>query len=441
MLGALLGAAPATRAQTVGTIELGTLGGSWSDATALNDSGQVVGTSAISSDAEQHAFSWTQAGGMVDLGVPVGGVGSFARDVNANGQIVGGTTAPSGFCKIAVSWTEAAGSVLIYNDCSHGLAVNGSGQVMGFKYGWMSPAAFLWTEAGFIWGEDSYVPAAVNESGQVVGTRSCYRGCPARALLSTLAGGTIDLGTLGGSYAKAGSVNNGGQVVGSSAMAGDAQEHAFLWTPADGMMDLGTLGGTRSAALAVSDNGQVVGWSTTAGDAVQHAFSWTREGGMRDLTPDATWAQAYAVNDGGQVVGSSTADPTRGSGYRYFSWKQWKQADRTIDLGLSGAWGPNELRPSSLNGNGQVVGKTDSGRAFLWTPIDVVKATYSQGSLRVEVASVLGPASALEVSGYGAMTWKANQTRWTFNYTLQTPPGRITVCGVEACASAPVLAE
>ena len=47
-------------------VDLGTLGGTYSAATALNDGGQVVG---ISDDRRwpNHAFSWTQAGGMVDL--------------------------------------------------------------------------------------------------------------------------------------------------------------------------------------------------------------------------------------------------------------------------------------------------------------------------------------------------------------------------------------
>ena len=48
-------------------IDLGTLGGASSGAEAVNDSGQVVGGSQTASGAN-HAFLWTQAGGMVDLG-------------------------------------------------------------------------------------------------------------------------------------------------------------------------------------------------------------------------------------------------------------------------------------------------------------------------------------------------------------------------------------
>ena len=49
-------------------VDLGTLGGVYSRAAAVNDSGQVVGYSCYGAACDSHAFSWTQAGGMVDLG-------------------------------------------------------------------------------------------------------------------------------------------------------------------------------------------------------------------------------------------------------------------------------------------------------------------------------------------------------------------------------------
>src|SRR5207249_4345433 len=69
-----------------GMIDLGTLGGSFSVAEAVNDSGEVVGC-ADAADGSVHAFSWTAAGGMVDLGTL--GNASEASGVNASGQVVG----------------------------------------------------------------------------------------------------------------------------------------------------------------------------------------------------------------------------------------------------------------------------------------------------------------------------------------------------------------
>ena len=55
--------------------DLGTLGGADSSAVAVNDSGEVVGWSDTPA-GDQHAFSWTASGGMVDLGTLPGYAGS-----------------------------------------------------------------------------------------------------------------------------------------------------------------------------------------------------------------------------------------------------------------------------------------------------------------------------------------------------------------------------
>ena len=85
--GAPAGVAKAAR-PTLTEIDLGTLGGTFSEAVAVNASGQVVGDSTTAAPGERHAFSWTRAGGMVDLGT-LGGSFSFAAAVNDGGQVVG----------------------------------------------------------------------------------------------------------------------------------------------------------------------------------------------------------------------------------------------------------------------------------------------------------------------------------------------------------------
>ncbi len=82
--------------------DLGTLGGTSSLASAVNDRGQVVGFTYLPNDTEVHAFSWTQAGGMVDLGTP-GGHSSQAIAVNDSGQIVGWAFTADGASR-AVLW-------------------------------------------------------------------------------------------------------------------------------------------------------------------------------------------------------------------------------------------------------------------------------------------------------------------------------------------------
>jgi probable HAF family extracellular repeat protein len=43
-------------------VDLGTLGGTFSSAAAVNANGQVVGDSYLAGDTADHAFSWTAAG-------------------------------------------------------------------------------------------------------------------------------------------------------------------------------------------------------------------------------------------------------------------------------------------------------------------------------------------------------------------------------------------
>ena len=68
--------------------DLGTLPGSdYSEATAINNRGQVVGSSTFSS-GPSHAFLY-ENGTMVDLGTLPGGFTSQALGINDRGQIVG----------------------------------------------------------------------------------------------------------------------------------------------------------------------------------------------------------------------------------------------------------------------------------------------------------------------------------------------------------------
>jgi probable HAF family extracellular repeat protein len=153
LLAALLTGSGAGASARPGAItSLGTLGGNWSSATALNDLAQVVGVSDTASGIP-HAFLWRN-GRMIDLFAATPDDSSGAADINIWGDVVATSTGSDG---------------------SHG---------------------FLWRH-GTLRSLDLTAASAINNLGHVVGIRSVADGV--RGLLWRN-GAMTDLGDLGGPY-------------------------------------------------------------------------------------------------------------------------------------------------------------------------------------------------------------------------------------------------
>jgi probable HAF family extracellular repeat protein len=87
-----------------GTItDLGTLGGTFSQAYGINNAGQAVGQSNIAGDAAGHATLWS-GGTITDLGT-LGGTNSFAWGINNAGQIVGDSATTGDAADHATLWS------------------------------------------------------------------------------------------------------------------------------------------------------------------------------------------------------------------------------------------------------------------------------------------------------------------------------------------------
>src|SRR5438094_269670 len=83
-------------------------GGEVTFATAVSPTGQVVGQACLpvgcfDAVPAMHAFSWTQAGGMVDLGT-LGGRQSWPVAVSPSGQVVGASYLAADAGYHAFSW-------------------------------------------------------------------------------------------------------------------------------------------------------------------------------------------------------------------------------------------------------------------------------------------------------------------------------------------------
>jgi probable HAF family extracellular repeat protein len=65
-------------------------------ALAINNRGQVAGTSALSGNTTHHAFLWTWETGMQDLGILPGDLVSAGLGINNRGQVVGNSVSAPG---------------------------------------------------------------------------------------------------------------------------------------------------------------------------------------------------------------------------------------------------------------------------------------------------------------------------------------------------------
>ena len=296
-----------------GMQDLGTLGGSSSFATAVNDDGAVVGFS-DTTEGSTHAFLWTAGEGMQDLGVPGGTYDiSFARSINKKGEISGSVSNSSG-AEAAFYWTATTGFIILAQGTSDGGGINDFTALTGTQERGSVNQGYLWYPS-----------------------RGRLRG----------------LGLLpGGDASAAFDVNNLGNVVGS-ASTGSGDYHPIYWSPATGMLDLGVLAtGDFGVANAINDNDEVVGESHQTSTGV--GFYWSQSTGLVELVtlPRRTFTIVSGINDRGMIAGQCQGDvaPTRA-----VLWKNYSSNPR--DLGALP--GGSVSAALGLNNHGQVVGWAD----------------------------------------------------------------------------------
>lgn len=295
---------------------LGTLGGSSSEATGINNSGQVVGV------AGAHPFI-TGANGMGITSLGNTGSTGEATGINDSGQVVGWTSSAGSTARHAfITGANGAGITSLGSENggdTFAIAINNSGQVVGWY------AENNGARKAYITGPDgagmtsldtpgatnrSIFPLAINAAGQVAGFTWINGGADEQAFITGTNGkGMMMLETLGTqpySYSYALDINNSGQVVGASSTSDGAQ--AFITgSDGNGMASLGTFGGTESEAAGINNTGQVVGWADTVSSTDALLYS---DGVLTDLSllapvVSAGWSdlRATAINDKAQIAG------------------------------------------------------------------------------------------------------------------------------------------
>jgi probable HAF family extracellular repeat protein len=265
--------------KATGMKDLGTLSGATvSGAIGLNDAGAVVGYSNVKGQPATNfvAVKWSPAGAITNLGTLPGGSSSSAFQINSASEIAGDSFLSNGIVD-ATSWTN--------------------NQIKNL--GRLPNAIFT---AGL----------AINDNGHIVGESVFTYGPPFKSHAFLWNGSAMkDIGTLpGGVTSMANAINNTGIIVGQSdSSASGGHWHAVLWNTSNVIKDLGVLkGGTYSVAFGVNESSVVVGYGNISTNAA-HAMIWTSSKGMQDLNSlipaNSGWVliNANGINRVGQITG------------------------------------------------------------------------------------------------------------------------------------------
>ena len=301
-------------------VDLGTLGGTSSQAEGISPSGLVTGQSLVAGDTATHAFLYD--GTLHDLGA-YNGYSTYADAVNDNGQVAGYIKIPSigGFYPYhaarydSTGWHDlhTAAAATFTGNASMATGINAAGTVAGWTY--LTPGStqcdgFTYDTAAHRLNGYYGIAITVDDANRTVGYNYTVVSGQWRAIAFWNNGSFHYLGTLGGTFSQAVAINGSDQICGDAkTAAGDT--HAFLY---DGTMhDLGNLAaGKYSSATWINSLGQVCGVSALdAADTVEHGFLYSG-GALYDLNdlldaPSAwTITVATSMNANGQIVGIAT---------------------------------------------------------------------------------------------------------------------------------------
>jgi probable HAF family extracellular repeat protein len=285
----------ATRSANVTRVDLGTLGGASSYAADINNGNMVVGWSETSSGTT-HAFRWTTADGMVDLGTLPGDAMSRAVAVLDGGtqngaQILGVSGEDGRWTPVVWSASGSISALPIPLIPGFGTALptgfNAQGDVVG------SDAGGSGVQQGWIWSESDgkYNLSANAQSGSNEGAAS-----------GITTSGLVVLTTR------------------ASTCHGTSEcWRTYRWSQTNGYDPLGTPGNDPEAnvtGLALNETGTVAGWATAGRSSGTTPYRWAASSGFTLLANYATGPSSYgyatAISSNGTAVGADF-EPASGS--------------------------------------------------------------------------------------------------------------------------------
>lgn len=263
------------------TYPMPTLGGTCSNASSINDLGDIVGTACLPGDTTRHAVLWKGGEVLIDKDL-FGGTQSTANRINNKGHVMGIYTLADNsthlYYRTSSTWQEVGPELF-----PGGL--NDAGEVTGqFDVGPADPVTFVAPTHGFYWYKGKF-----RDFGPLFGTNYNY----------------------------ASAIDAAGRVAATTDLAGDVVAHAIIWDHGF-IADLLPLADNQvSWAFGMNNKVQIVGHSGLKDPFPEDgppAFAmlcpcspvlWT-DGVVWDLNklvpPEWTIEFAFGINDNGQII-------------------------------------------------------------------------------------------------------------------------------------------
>lgn len=304
-------------------VNLGTLPGDYASQTiAINDNGQIVGTSnfyhndSIGYD-EISAFLW-EKGAMVKLPPLNNCPENYPAAINNAGQIIVNTG-----CGPAI-WEQGKIKLLpIPQDTARETVttlvdIDDSGQI-------------LYEETNYSFSQ--------NDLTGSMAIHILYKGMDRKIV------------SYPNTFANAVALNNSGQVL-INYRPGDSVDANYIWKN-----NQKTILPGNGYCYDMNNMGIVVG--TLRNGNIYHATRWNPDGSLTDLDPTGISSAAYAINDKWQIVGSCSSNDNKTSACLWENGNSYKLNDLVFPTG----W--NIANAKDINNNGQIIGSASyNGKGY-----------------------------------------------------------------------------
>jgi len=283
-------------------------------AAAINEQGEIAGTTTLPGELPRPAF-WSAPDGEPQLATGPASDYAEVLDLGASGLVAGvsyGSAQAGPFTwrpgRDVEPVADSAGVT-----CESVYAINARDALVGTGvFPGLGARPALWVhgvaqDLGLVAGDDEGAAYATSEAGHIVGRSGSQAA-------RWFQGGVERLGLAGTTSSAAVGVNDRGEAVGSAVLHGN-DPVPVLWRGVNGL-PLAMLGGTSGAAAAINARSWIVG-STEADPGSPifgglHATLWLDEQALDlntltiDLPDNALLVEATDVNDAGQIVGWAT---------------------------------------------------------------------------------------------------------------------------------------